>query len=211
MLSFQTILPHTLELLRRLMAEPLFSDMRLVGGTALALQYAHRRSIDLDLFGILEPDTDKVTECLRGYGEIKQGGCSQKVKTYEIDSVKVGFVDYSAYPWLDEPVKCDGLRLASPRDIAAMKINAIQGRGSRKDFVDMYFLLQHYSLSEIISFYEAKYPEHSEYRAMLSLTYFEDAEMQPMPYMFSDTTWTEMKALILQKTEDYNNKRNNFE
>ena len=46
---------------------------------------------------------------------------------------------------------------------------------------------------------------------MLSLTYFEDAEMQPMPYMFSDTTWTEMKALILQKTEDYNNKRNNFE
>lgn len=44
MLSYQTVEPHTLELLKRLMAEPLFADMRLVGGTALALQYGHRQS-----------------------------------------------------------------------------------------------------------------------------------------------------------------------
>lgn len=207
MLSLQTVLPHTLELIKRLMAQPLFSDMRLVGGTALALQYAHRRSIDIDMFGVLEPDTSKVTEALKEFGMIKQGGCSQKVKTYELDGVKVDFVDYSAYPWLDEPVVSDGIRLASPRDIAAMKINAIQGRGSRKDFVDMYFLLQYYSLSEIISFYAAKYPEHSEYRAMLSLTYFEDAETQPMPYMLQSVTWPEMKSFILQSVEDYNNQR----
>ena len=36
----------------------------------------------------------------------------------------------------------NGIRLASPRDIAAMKINAIEGRGTKKDFIDIYFLLQ---------------------------------------------------------------------
>ncbi len=82
MLSFQTILPHTLELLRRLMAEPLFSDMRLVGGTALALQYAHRRSIDLDLFGILEPDTDKVTNASGGMERLSKAVVVRKLKHF---------------------------------------------------------------------------------------------------------------------------------
>lgn len=48
MLSYDTIEFHTLELLKSLMQEPSFSAMRLVGGTALALQYGHRQSIDLD-------------------------------------------------------------------------------------------------------------------------------------------------------------------
>lgn len=52
MLSLQTVVPDTLELLRKIMGEPLFSDMRLVGGTALALQYGHRSSVDLDMFVI---------------------------------------------------------------------------------------------------------------------------------------------------------------
>ena len=64
MLSYQTIHPNTLELLKRLMAEPLFSQTRLVGGTALALQIGHRSSVDLDLFGTIEEDTDLTTEAL---------------------------------------------------------------------------------------------------------------------------------------------------
>ena len=201
MLAFQTVLPHTLELLRRVMAVPLFAPLRLVGGTALALQLGHRRSIDLDFFGELEPDTGKVTEVLYGVGNVVPGTCSTKIKTYRIDGIKTDFVDYSRYPWIDEGVIEDGIRMASPRDIAAMKVNAIMGRGSRKDFVDMYMLLQHFSLSEILSFYKAKYPEHSEFRALLSLTYFEDAEPQPMPDMLIDTSWDEMKPCILKQVE----------
>lgn len=97
------------------------------------------------------------------------------------------------------------MRLASPKDIAAMKINAIQGRGSRKDFVDMYFLIKRYGLPQVMSFYKEKYPEYSEYRAMMSLTYFEDAGQNPMPRMFADVSWDEMKRSILEAVEDYNN------
>ena len=81
-------------------------------------------------------------------------------------------------------VEDGGIRLASPRDIAAMKINAIEGRGTRKNFIDIFFLLQHYSLEELLGFYQQKYPEHSIFRALMSLTYFIDAEEQNMPTMY---------------------------
>ena len=82
-----------------------------------------------------------------------------------------------------------------------MKINAIEGRGTRKDFVDVFFLLKHYSLQEILSFYKAKYPNYSDFRAMMSLTYFDDAEMQPMPKMFNNTSWSDMQKAIIEKVK----------
>ncbi|MBQ6192005.1 MAG: nucleotidyl transferase AbiEii/AbiGii toxin family protein [Bacteroidaceae bacterium] len=204
MLSYQTIQPNTLELLRRLMAEPLFSETRLVGGTALALQYGHRSSIDLDFFGTIEEDTQITTSVLEQIGQTIPERCTAKIKTYRVCGVKTDFVSYDCYPWIDDPILEDGLRLASPKDIAALKVNAILGRGTRKDFVDMYFLIQHYGLSQIFAFYKEKYPNYSEYRALLSLTYFEDAEQNPMPRMFKDVSWEEMKRSILWAVEDYN-------
>ena len=112
-------------------------------------------------------------------------------------------MDYSRYPWIDEPVIGDGFILASDKDIAAMKINAIIGRRTRKDFIDLYELLQHYSLAEIMDFYHRKYPEFSEYRALLSMTYFDDAEMQDMPKMFRNTSWEQMKSVIIKAVEAY--------
>jgi len=205
MLSYQTIHPNTLELLKRLMAEPLFERTRLVGGTALALQFGHRSSIDLDFFGSIEENTDLTTEVLERIGPTISGKCSARIKTYRVCGVKIDFVGYDRYTWIDVPVLEDGLRLASPKDIAAMKVNAVLGRGTRKDFVDMYFLIQRYGLDQVMQFYKAKYPEHSEYRAMLSLTYFEDAEQNPMPEMFVDVSWEEMKQDILKAVEVYNN------
>ena len=128
---------------------------------------------------------------------------SNLILKMEIDGVMVDFVDYSRYPWIDEPIFGDGFVLASDKDIAAMKVNAIIGKGTRKDFIDLYVLLQHYSLADIMDFYKKKYPEHSEYRALLSMTYFEDAEMNDMLKMFIDSSWEEMKKTIIQAVRDY--------
>lgn len=127
---------------------------------------------------------------------------TQRIRIYSVDGIKVDFVYYSCYPWLAEIVLEDGIRLASTKDIAAMKINAIEGRGTRKDFVDIYFLLQHYSLKEILEFYKAKYPNYSDFRALMSLTYFEDAEVQPLPKMFDSTTWSDMQNVIISKVRE---------
>lgn len=80
-----------------------------------------------------------------------------------------------------------------------MKINAVEGRGTRKDFVDIYFLLQHYSLSQMLDFYTQKYPNYSLFRALLSLTYFDDAEQQAMPKMLANASWEEIKTTITKE------------
>lgn len=201
MLSYETVEPRTLELLKSLMQEPVFNDMRLVGGTALALQYGHRQSIDLDFFGDLTCEQEKTQEILSKYGKVTVLKETKNIRIYVVDNIKVDFVHYSCYPWLEDAIFEDGIRLASPKDIAAMKINAIEGRGTRKDFVDVFFLLKHYSLQEILSFYKAKYPNYSDFRAMMSLTYFEDAEMQPMPKMFNNTSWPDMQKAIIEKVK----------
>ena len=140
MLSFQTVVPHTLELLTELMDVPLFSEMRLVGGTALALQYGHRQSVDLDFFGKLTADVSEIHDVLANIGPHTIYTNTQNIKIFEVNGVKVDFVNYK-YDWIDDIVTEGNLRLASPKDIAAMKVNAIEGRGSRKDFIDIYFLL----------------------------------------------------------------------
>ncbi len=203
MLSIQTIQPDTLELLKRMSAFPELSATRLVGGTALALQYGHRMSVDLDFFGQLPNDKEELIAIAKQVGEVVVFNKSNFILQMTINNVKVDFVDYSRYTWIDEPVRGDGFVLASDKDIAAMKVNAIMGRGTRKDFVDLFVLLQHYSLAEILNFYKQKYPEYSEYRALLSMTYFEDAEMQDMPKMFIDTPWDEMKKSITQGVKAY--------
>lgn len=203
MLSIQTIQPNTLELLKRLAAHPELHNTRLVGGTALALQYGHRQSIDLDFFGSLPQEKDELITIAKQEGDVTVHNWSNSILQLVIDNIKVDFVDYSRYAWIDEPIQGDGFVLASDKDIAAMKVNAIMGRGTRKDFIDLFVLLQYYSLPEIMGFYKQKYPEYSEYRALLSMTYFDDAEMQAMPKMFIDTSWEEMKKTIIKAVEAY--------
>ena len=204
MLSYQTVDPHTLELLKGLMSEPLFASLRLVGGTALALQYGHRSSVDLDFFGTIEDEAELIKDTLRKYGKLVIIKESRNIKIYQLDDVKVDIVNYH-YPWIDVPIFENGISLASPPDIAAMKVNAIEGRGTKKDFIDMYFLLQHYSLKEILTFYQNKYPENSIFRALMSLSYFDDAEEQFMPKMFAHVSWEDMKTYILAQVEHYSN------
>ena len=205
MLSFQTVLPDTLELLKVLMRQPLLADMRLVGGTSLALQYGHRRSVDLDFFGHTTEDIDELTGMMHDCADnVVRGNCTKRIKAYFLNNVKVDVVNYD-YKWIDEPVVEDGLRLASPKDIAAMKVNAVMGRGTKKDFVDVYFLLMHYTFEELIQFYLQKYTDGSEYRALLSMSYFADADLQPMPYMFQKVDWNAVKEEIRHQVQVYNN------
>lgn len=103
------------------------------------------------------------------------------------------------YEWIDNFVIEEGIRLAGIRDIAAMKIYAIIGRGTKKDFIDLYFLLKYLTLEEILGCYGMKYPDGSLFMAMKSLTFFDDAEGDPMPYMLTDVSWPQVKARIAEE------------
>ena len=203
MLHLQTILPDTLELLKKLSVQPEMQGMRLVGGTSLALQYGHRQSVDLDFFGELTVSQEEILSMMDRLGSYHLRNRTSSILQLIVDGVMVDIVDYSRYPWIGEPVCHEGVTLASPKDIAAMKINAIEGRGSRKDFIDIYLLLQHYSLDDLLAFYSQKYPNYSIFRALLSLTYFDDAENEAMPKMFIPDTWDDIKTHIATIVSKY--------
>lgn len=195
MLHYSTVDSSTLELLRKLQELPSLQNTRLVGGTALALRLGHRKSVDLDLFGDISVETDVLVEELKSLGTLMVLKESKNIHVYSLNNVKVDIVNY-AYAWQDELLCEDGLRLAGLKDIAAMKIAAVTGRGSKKDFIDIYFLSKTYSLQEMLSYYLAKYPEGSEFMALKSLSYFEDAELEPCPYMLEKVTWEDVKEAI---------------
>ena len=195
MLQYQTIYPATLQLLKDLQSLESLKECRLVGGTALALQLGHRRSVDLDFFGIVPQTPDELQDLLRENHDVTIVKESKNIHIYLIDGVKVDIVNYK-YDWIDTPIEEDGIRLADVKDIAAMKVAAIIGRGTKKDFIDLYFLLKQYSLKELLELYLQKYPDGSLFIAIKSLSYFEDAEADPMPVMFEEVSWPDVKALI---------------
>ncbi|WP_373582874.1 nucleotidyl transferase AbiEii/AbiGii toxin family protein [Bacteroides stercoris] len=198
MLYLETVESSTLELLKKLQRLPVLEQTRLVGGTALALQLGHRKSIDLDFFGTIDCEAEYLRESIAGIASLTILKESPHIHIYIVDGIKVDIVNYK-YPWLDDVVLEQGLRLASVSDIAAMKITAIIGRGTKKDFIDIAFLLHHFSLEEILHFYAAKYNDSSVFMAMKSLAYFDDAEADPMPDMFVNQSWQQVKAHILSK------------
>lgn len=195
MLHYETIIPETHSLLEKLSTLPVLEDARLVGGTALALQLGHRTSVDLDFFGRINADSEDLRDILREVGRVEVASVSKNINIFWIDGVKVDMVNYP-YPWLDLPIVEDGVRLASLNDIAAMKISAIVNRGTKKDFIDLYTLLQHFALDEILDMYSRKYSDGSLFIVMKSLTYFDDSETDPMPNVLNDTTWETVKDFL---------------
>lgn len=203
MLQLSTIDTATLELLKKLMCFDVFKNMRLVGGTALALQIGHRKSIDLDFFGNLDFQNVYTAKTFANFNKVVILKSSKNINIFSIDDVKVDFVNYD-YPWLQDELVIDGIRLACFEDIAAMKLAAITGRGSRKDFIDIYFLLQQFGLKELIDFYNKKYFDGSEYMVLKSLTYFDDAEKDHDLKMIQKISWTKIKRHIINAVKLYN-------
>lgn len=199
MLQTQTVSPELLELLIWLMNEKTFADFSLAGRTSLALQIGHRNSVDIDLFGKSEIQHDLFFDVLGEYGNVEVSRNTKNIFISEVNGIKVDFVNYK-YPVLDKFMVVNGVRMFSKKDIAAMKIGAITGRGSKKDFIDLYFLLEDFSLREILDFYNQKYYDGSEFMALKSLTYFDDADSQPQPKMFKEFNWEKCKNFILEET-----------
>ena len=112
-----------------------------------------------------------------------------------VETVKVDIVTYP-YAWLKEASIIDGIRLAHIEDIAAMKLEAIANRGSKKDFMDVAVLLEHFSLEQMLDLYYRKFPKGLKLFIMRSLVYFEDAESTDLPKMLTPLAWEAAKERI---------------
>lgn len=181
-------------------------NLYLAGGTALALQLGHRLSVDLDFFSQEDLDTKKLKKDLSESG-FKYKINNETTGTLELvmDDVKISFMEYR-YPLLKDFEIFEKNKLASVLDIAAMKVTAISSRGSKKDFVDIWMILQKYEPVEIFDAVRKKYQNanYSTAHLLKSLTYFKDAESDPDPRLVVETNWEEIKKDITEKIVPFN-------
>lgn len=185
---------------------PQLNNFSLVGGTALALRYGHRISVDLDLFShesfdaaILVKTLEKEFKANFSFdGNLKMFG----VFCY-INDIKVDFVRYP-HNLIKPVLLTEGIRMYGDEDIAAMKVNAVLGRGKKKDFWDLYELLKKYPLHEIIQWHGAKYPSQQLLISIpQAITYFTDADESEEPVSLKGQTWESVKQSIGRHVNKY--------
>ncbi len=197
------ILPHTLSLLKTLQQDSAFHDYFLVGGTALALQIGHRFSIDLDLFTLLPFDTQQLVTHLENNYDFQLQSVAPNTVLGLIEGVKVDFIKH-AYSLVEKLLLVNDLRLASLSDIGAMKLNAIAHSGQRlKDFYDIYFLLEYFSLKKLLDAYALKYPKSNPLVALKGLAYFEDINFEEdKPILNKNIAFTNVKQRLEKAVQD---------
>ena len=198
-LSEKYITPTALLLLRELQSDERLQDFFLVGGTALAMQIGHRLSIDLDLFTDKPFDTQDLLEHLSAKYNFRATTVFKNTLLGFIEETKVDFVAHQ-YVLVAPLIQTDGFHMASIGDIAAMKLNAIVHSGQRlKDFWDIYFLLEKMPLSDMLRYYEAKYPTSNAMIALKAVSYFEDIDHNlDKPQIWRNITFAQLQKRIFQ-------------
>ena len=193
----ETIDAKTKCVLDKIVMAGISSDFYLAGGTALAIHLGHRMSIDLDFFTRGNFSIADLKKKLSSIGELVVNGEEDGTLNAALDGVKISFLRYD-YDQLYPFVAFQNVNLADERDIAAMKIDAASSRGSKKDFIDLYFLLGKYSLKDLIAFFEKKFSaiKYNKMHILKSLVFFDDAQDEPMPIMLASCDWENVKEKI---------------
>jgi len=176
-----------------------FDSWVLAGGTGLALHVGHRYSEDLVLFGRQSFDPAELAQSLSGIGRVGVQQIAEDILHLELNGLRVSFLR-ARPPLLFPGTSYRRLTVADPRDIAVMKVIAIAGRGSRKDFVDLFFYLKSGgTLPGVLSLVDQRYQEvdFNTYHLLKSLVYFRDAEEEPMPRMIKPVAWDAVKELLI--------------
>jgi predicted nucleotidyltransferase component of viral defense system len=205
MLHLNTISPVVHEILLKISATGFLDGFALAGGTSLALQIGHRKSIDIYLFAFEKPDMKELSMQLENsFEEVVIRKTTPAFIFCYIKNVKTDFVNHSNHLLVKPLEMIEGIRFFSKEDIAAMKLNAICGRGSKKDFYDLYSLFQSFSLKEMLDFYDYKFRSDNSWMALKSLQYFDDADTEDAPALIADfPKWKEIKQFIRSKVNEY--------
>ncbi len=198
----ESVSPELLEKLQALSSMDTLSRAALGGGTSLALVFGHRKSIDIDFF-LSEPfDSILLQESLaRRFHDFLLANRTAGCLSGTIGSVKIDVLLHS-YPLLREYSVFGAVPFLSLPDMAAMKINAVTNRGSKKDFSDLLLLHENgIPLSQALDFFCAKYGSSGRFLAIRSLNWFEDAEGEPDPWYLNGWTWPEVRKRMTRLVE----------
>ena len=190
--------PETRQTLLHLHQGSLLRGFYLGGGTGLALWLGHRKSADLDFFSSTGFSEEVLVQRLRGqFDHLTVLSRDMETLHLHVNGTKVSLLGYR-YPQLYPFAWFEGVPIADPRDIACMKLSALAGRGTRRDFVDLYTVAETRGLSHLLDLFSKKFErvDYSHLHLLKSLTYFEDAEKDPLPVLLVDVQWETVKQFF---------------
>ena len=178
----------------------------MVGGTALSLCYGHQKSEDLDLFSNTSFENSFIINALKK--KFKKSFVNRSTSSgfgifCFVDEVKIDIIRHP-HPIIRPELRLDNIRMFATEDIIAMKVQAILGRGKKKDFWDVAELLNHFSISDFIQLHKEKYATQNLLITVpQALTYFADAEESEDPVSLKKQTWDYVKEFINSKVSEY--------
>jgi hypothetical protein len=204
LLHWSTLEVEQKELLQLMVEKAPLAGSYLAGGTALALILGHRKSIDFDWFSPFNFDSAELIRKISNLKPFEVNEASKGTVHGILNGVRVTWL-YYPNPLLDHLITSPDmphLELASLKDIGVMKLAALSQRGSAKDFVDLFRIQQEgLELEYLISLMPAKFPEAriNYYHIIKSLSYFDDAEQEPLPKMQAPFNWQKLKDFFLEE------------
>jgi Nucleotidyl transferase AbiEii toxin, Type IV TA system len=204
-LHWETIPTVMSELLIWIGKQAIVKQFYLAGGTALALQVGHRISADLDFFSETNEVHARTRQTLIHVFSARQAQVIENVDgnlLLLVDGLRVGFFSYG-YPLLEPGARVENIRFASLLDIGLMKLDAVIGRGSRKDFYDLYVIAQQIPLLDLLSAGKRKYPQVRDFPLMAveGLLQFDNADRDLQPEMLVDLTWENVKRIFIEQSK----------
>lgn len=205
MLFEETVTPQLLETARKLCAVPELGSFRMAGGTAIALQLGHRRSIDIDLFSTQKTNKASLLKILEHQFNETVFFVSPDRILAEIHGLKVELYDDWLMPFKTPAVETGGLRLASLTDLAAFKLSAITGRREKKDYIDLYFLFSALGINHVLAQFREYDPLISPKSVVFALSEVKDAQanQSAMPDLLKEVSWTDITATMLKASKVY--------
>jgi hypothetical protein len=199
---WEAVTPQTRALWHVVARLPYIQSFYLAGGTALALRLGHRISRDLDLFANIETLDDEmryqIINELQSEHVVVLDQDSVLGLVLMVDDLPLSFFSYN-YPLLEPTVEVDGVQLAGLTDIGLMKLDAVAGRGTRKDFYDLYTIAAHVPLEELFARSKEKYPYSRGFgmRVLTALVDFDIAEQEPDPLLLHPISWEAVKTFCI--------------
>lgn len=174
----------------------------LAGGTGLALQFGHRISLDLDFFTPKEFKPELLVAHLKKIGKFSLRAKDWGTLHGVFNGTRITFLHYP-YPLLFPPKRFLKIKLADYLDIACMKLDVVSTRGSKKDFIDLYFVCQEIDLKKLLKLFSKKYKDidFNLIHLFKSLCYFKDAEKGPTPKMLKKISWQRVKEFFIQQVK----------
>jgi len=194
----------TRRVFKNLGGQPELAGFYLAGGTGAALHLGHRRSDDLDLFSERPWAWERVGTALSAAGAVDVDRLEPGTFVGAVNGVRVSLFHYPNV-LLEEPATTSsGLPVAGLVDIGCMKLVAVAQRGSRKDFIDLYYLgREGITIRELLRLLARKMPgiEHNPVHVLRSLAFFEDAEDEPDPVMLVPYRWADVRRYCLEQAD----------